>query len=133
VIVILVTAFFCQEILILLLIAIIALGIGLGFFLTLTVEITSHSIDVIFGPIPLLRRVIPFDMIKESKLVKYPWYYGYGIRWIPNGKLYNVSGSDALELTLITGKRVLIGTDDPERLAEVFGKITQNTNLRSDS
>jgi hypothetical protein len=39
-----------------------------------------------------------------------------GIRKIPGGWLYNISGADAVELTLKGGKRCRIGTDVPEEL-----------------
>jgi hypothetical protein len=51
-------------------------------------------------------------------VVKNPWYYGWGIRLIPGGWLYNVSGFWAVELQMKNGKRYRIGTDDAEGLAK---------------
>jgi len=132
IIIIVVTAVFCQEIIFLLLIPVIALVIAVLFFTTLTVEITSDRIEIMFGPIALFKRTVTFDNIKMYKLVKNPWYYGYGVRYIQNGTLYNISGPDALEITLNTGKRVQIGTDEPEKLMEVFENITKRSNMKSD-
>ena len=42
---------------------------------------------------------------------------GWGIRLIPNGWLWNVSGLGAVELSLVNGQRFRIGTDEPEQLA----------------
>jgi ABC-type polysaccharide/polyol phosphate export permease len=46
-----------------------------------------------------------------------PWYYGWGIHFIPGGVLYNASGLSAIELQLTNGRVVRIGTDEPEALA----------------
>jgi len=122
-VIILIAAYFCQDIILILLVPIIALILSLGFFTTMTVKITTDSIQVLFGPITVIKRTFLFETVKSYKLVKNPWYYGYGIRWIPQGTLYNISGPDALELTLHTGKRVQIGTDEPEKMLEVFEKV----------
>ena len=42
--------------------------------------------------------------------------YGWGLRWIPGGTLWNVWGRDAVEVGLVSGKRFRIGTDDAEAL-----------------
>lgn len=122
-IIILITAFFCQDIIMLLLIPIIALVLGIVFFSTMIVEITPNVLQVKFGPVSVIKRTFQFDKISSYKLVKNPWYYGYGVRWIPKGTLYNIAGPDALELTLLTGKRVQIGTDEPEKIFEAFEKV----------
>ena len=41
---------------------------------------------------------------------------GWGIRLTSRGTLYNVSGLDAVEVTLRSGKRFRLGTDEPEVL-----------------
>ena len=41
------------------------------------------------------------------------WYLGWGIRGIPHGWMFNVSGFDAVGLYLASGKRFRIGTSDP--------------------
>jgi hypothetical protein len=46
--------------------------------------------------------------------VRNPWYYGWGIRFISNGMVYNVSGFDAVEIALADGRRVRLGTDEPD-------------------
>ncbi len=131
-IIVMVTAYLSPEIFLMLLIPIGALAFGLLFFSTLTVVICSDSIQVKFGPIPLFKKNVAFDTISAYKLVKNPWYYGYGIRVIRRGTLYNISGPHALEITLHTGKRVQIGTDEPEKLAEVFKQVTSHYSLKSD-
>ena len=56
--------------------------------------------------------------IVGAEPVRNEWHYGWGIRFTAFGWLFNVSGLDAVELALDSGKRVRIGTDEPRRLAE---------------
>lgn len=82
-------------------------------FGTLTVAVFDDAVRIRFGPIALFRREFPLSEIASVTAVTNPWYYGYGIRWTPKGPLYNVSGKDAVELELYSGKNVRIGTDEP--------------------
>ena len=50
------------------------------------------------------------------RAVRNKWIYGWGIRRLPGGWMYNVWGLDAIELDLVSGKRFRIGTDDPDGL-----------------
>jgi len=50
--------------------------------------------------------------------VRNQWWWGWGIRLIPGGWLYNVSGLDAVELKMKNGRIFRIGTDEAQRLAE---------------
>lgn len=85
-------------------------------FYGLTTEITSDAITVSFG-IGLIRKRIQLNRIKTVESVKSPWYYGWGIRIIPRGTLYNISGTDGVELTFNDTKRIIrIGTPDSIRL-----------------
>jgi hypothetical protein len=107
---------------------------GLGLLLiaivfgTLTVELSSDKIACWFGP-GLIRKEFVLAEITVVETVRYPWYYGWGIRLTPRGWMFNVSGLDAVEITLRSDKHFLIGTDRPNRLASA---ISQAANLRSD-
>ncbi len=48
--------------------------------------------------------------------VRNSWWYGWGVRKVPGGWMYNVWGYDAIELELASGKVFRIGTDDPDGL-----------------
>lgn len=114
--VILITSIFVPEIWMLFLIATLALGFAVLFFSTLTVEVRTSKVCIAFGPLPLIRKRVPLEMIREYQTVQTPWYYGWGLRYIKGGMLYNVSGFAGVELMLTTGKRIRIGTDDPAGL-----------------
>lgn len=125
IIIIAITSVFVPEILYLFIIATLALGAGLLIFSTLTVMVTEREIRLFFGPVPVIKRRIPYDTIARFSRVKNPWYYGWGIRWVPRGILYNIAGFDAIEIILHSGRRILIGTDDPEYLTEALGKVIE--------
>ncbi len=89
---------------------------------TLTVSVCDDALKIRFGPIPFIRKSWPVADIMSATAVTNPWYYGYGIRWTPHGPLYNVSGSMAVEVRLISGKAFRIGTDEPDALVRAIGE-----------
>jgi membrane protease YdiL (CAAX protease family) len=94
-------------------------GVLLTFY-GMTVIVTEKYIKIKFG-IGLIVKKIDLSTIKSAAAQTYPIYYGYGIRFIPNGVLYNVSGSQAVELKFKNKTRVIqIGTNDWEKLKNVI-------------
>jgi hypothetical protein len=53
-------------------------------FSGLTTKVTTEKIIVSFGPGIITKR-IELKTVKTVEAVKSPWYYGWGIRIIPNG------------------------------------------------
>jgi hypothetical protein len=88
-------------------------------FGSLTVQVTPEVIKVWFGP-GLIRKAVPLEHIRDSRVVRNPWYYGWGVRLTPHGWLFNVSGFEAVELDLASGGRLRIGTDEPFQLHEAL-------------
>lgn len=84
---------------------------------TLTVEVDDASVRVSFG-VGLIRKSFRLDEIASVRPVRNRWWWGWGIRLIPGGWLYNVSGLDAVELVLKNRKIFRIGTDEPRVLAD---------------
>ena len=74
-----------------------------------------------FGP-GLIRKSWPLEAVVSSKPVRNPWYYGFGIHRTRYGWLYNVSGFNAVEITLRDGTRCRIGTDAPEELNQALAQ-----------
>ena len=85
-------------------------------FCTLTVSIRDGEIECRFGP-GLIRKHIPLGAVRGARPVRTEWYQGWGIRLTSDGWLFNVSGLDAVEVELADGKRIRIGTDEPQVLA----------------
>ena len=81
-------------------------------FYQLTTKVANGLITVSFG-VGLIRKRIQLSRISGVETVKNPWYYGWGIRFIPKGMLYNISGSDGVELKFKDTDRIIrIGTKD---------------------
>ena len=98
----------------------LTVAIGLILFYGMSTRVTSDEIIVSFG-IGLFRKKIRLERVISVQIVKSPWYYGWGIRFIPNGMLYNVSGFLGVELKFNDTKRIIrIGTKDPGRLKRVI-------------
>ena len=88
-------------------------------FSRLTVEVTETEIRVAFG-IGLIRRTIPLSNVASCEPVRNKWYYGWGIRYIGKGWMWNVTGLDAVELQYQSGSAFRIGTDEPRKLAQAI-------------
>ena len=82
-----------------------------------TVEVDDEAITVWFG-LGVIRKKLFLKDVTSCQAVINPWYYGWGIRKIPLGWLYNVSGFSAVELEMVDGKKNRIGTNEPEKLEE---------------
>jgi hypothetical protein len=87
----------------------------LASFTTLTASIDESSLRIKFG-FGIFSKKFALNQIASVQAVQNRWYYGWGIRlWLwPKMWIYNVSGFDAVEITLKNGKVYRIGTDVPE-------------------
>ena len=103
-----------------------AFVVGAVLFSSLTVTIDAEALRFSFGPGFWTRR-IPLRDIQAVEPVRNPIWYGWGIRYTTRGWLYNVSGLDAVELTMRGEGRLRIGTDEPERLAQALREATDAT------
>jgi hypothetical protein len=100
----------------------VVIAVALVLFSSLTVAIREEELEVRFGP-GLIRQRFKLNEIESCKVVKNSWYYGWGIRLTPHGVLYNVSGFDAVEIRLRTGKKFRIGTDVPQELEGAIWQV----------
>lgn len=90
-------------------------------FTTLTVAINENYLRIKFG-YGIFSKRFNLNEISAAKTVKNHWYYGWGIRlWLrPRTWIFNVSGFDAVEIIMKSGKKYRIGTDEPEKLEEAI-------------
>ena len=95
-------------------------------FSTLTITINQHEFIFYFS-LGAFTKKISLSEIQSYRLVHNPWIFGWGIHLTPTGWLYNVSGYDALEITLTNGKRLRIGTDDPQKLITALNMVKPQT------
>ncbi|MCK4404747.1 MAG: hypothetical protein KAW02_06600 [candidate division Zixibacteria bacterium] len=89
----------------------------MALFSTLTVTGFPNYIEIKFG-IGLIRKKFYYKDIRSCSVQKNPFLYGWGIRKIPGGWLYNVSGSMSVQLDMKDGKMYRIGTAEPQKLGE---------------
>jgi hypothetical protein len=106
------------------------LAVVLLLFSTLTVEIDPEAIRLRFG-VGLIRKRFDLAEVRGWAAVRNPWYCGWGIRLRPGGVLWNVSGYDAVELTLADGRRFRIGTDEPDALVAAIARARPGVSADS--
>ena len=76
----------------------------LASFTTLAVSTHENYLRIKFG-YGIFRKKFPLGEINSAQAVKNRWYYGWGIRvWFwPYMWIYNISGFDAVEITMKKG------------------------------
>lgn len=112
-------------------IAAVIVGISGLLLATLTVVVDDTHVRLRFG-IGVIRRNIAFGEIRSVRIVRNPWYYGIGIRMIPDGWLYNVAGRVAVELERTDGSVVRIGTNEPQELVAAIQAAAKLTSHAAD-
>jgi hypothetical protein len=89
----------------------------LGLFSSLSVTGYTDHLEIKFG-IGLIRKRFRYKDIQTCSAKKTPIYYGWGIRAIPGGWLYNISGTWSVQLEMKNRKIYRIGTPEPEKLEQ---------------
>lgn len=85
-------------------------------FSMLTVQVGAETVEWFFRGGFWRVRLRLADIV-EATPVQNRWWYGWGIRRTPHGWLYNVRGLSAVEFRTRSGRRVRVGSDEPEALA----------------
>jgi len=101
-------------------------GIGLpALFLIarLVTEVRNDGIYIRFFPFHWTFRKIAFTEVKQFKARTYRSfreYGGHGIRYGSKGMAYTVSGDRGVQIELLNGKRLLIGSQRAEELSRAI-------------
>jgi len=98
------------------------IALALLLFGTLTVAVDPTRLSLRFG-IGVIRKRIALGDIRSFSAVRNPWYWGWGIRFTPVGRLYNVSGLSAVDLLLRSGRHIRVGTDEPDVLVDALRRV----------
>lgn len=101
---------------------VIAITVIMVLFSRLNVRVTNDTVVAAFG-IGWPRHTEDLTGIVSVHEVRNRWIHGWGIRKISGGWMYNVSGYDAVELELASGKKFRIGTDEPGLLAAAITMV----------
>ncbi|MCR4438450.1 MAG: DUF6141 family protein [bacterium] len=95
-------------------------GVGLVAFFwwtRLITEVRADGLYVRFVPFHLKFKRLPYSQLARWAACTYRPildYGGWGIRYGRNGMAYNVSGNRGVQLEFTSGKRLLIGSQQPE-------------------
>jgi hypothetical protein len=92
-------------------------------FHAITIEVSVDHVRCFFG-VGVPRRTIPVERIRGVRAVRTRVLDGWGIRLVRGGWLWNVSGFDAVELTLDDGRVFQMGTDRPAEVVEAIEAVT---------
>ncbi len=101
-------------------VVVVAFMFVLFLFTNLETRIDESGITIRFFPFQRRYYYVRWDEISEASVRTYKpirEYGGWGLRYsIKHGKAYNVSGNKGLQLTLLSGKKFLIGTQKADEL-----------------
>jgi len=89
-------------------------------FFALTITVGDGKLTWRFGWGPI-KKSVPLSEIIKAEPMRTTFMMGWGIHYTRSGWLYNVSGYDAVRITLRTGKQFVLGTDDPSGLVHALG------------
>lgn len=103
--------------------ALLTIAVVTFWFSRLTVIVSVEGVTCYFGA-GRPRRMAARHTIIGFRRVRNKWYYGWGIRKISEGWMYNVWGLDAVELELADGTKFRIGTDEPDDLMAAISGVT---------
>jgi hypothetical protein len=115
-------------------------GLGMPAFLLLwlrlVTEVTAREVRVRLVPVNVGWVTFWAGEIERAEARRYRpirEYLGWGIRWGPSGRAYNLNGDRGVQLVLASGRRVLIGSERADELeaaiaeAMRLGPVTRRT------
>ncbi|HIK28010.1 MAG: DUF6141 family protein [Oscillatoriaceae bacterium SKW80] len=121
-----------QDIIIFLFGCVFGIGLPLIFFkCKLITEVRKDGVYISFFPLLFSVEIIPFYALKSYTVKTYrPLrdYGGWGIRYGRKGKAFNVSGNRGIQLELINGERILIGSRSPEAFVKAIETALTHQN-----
>jgi hypothetical protein len=91
-------------------------------FSRLTIKVNGEFLEACFT-MGLICKKVSLTDIAECEPIRIRWWYGWGIHLTPYGWLYNVSGLDAVVITLRNGRKFALGTDDPQGLVAAIRRF----------
>lgn len=95
-------------------------------FFQLTVTVDERELKISFG-IGLIKKAWQLEKIMTTTPVQTKWWEGFGIHYTSRGWLYNISGMEAVEIELESGRHFRIGTDEPRALIGAIKQAQQTS------
>ena len=110
-------------------IAAVVLNLLLFYSIKLRTEIDEIGIHYQFIPFQRAAKIIRWAEIQDCYTREYKAileYGGWGYRTsFGKGKAYNIKGNKGIQIVLLNGKKILIGTQKTEDAAQVIGRYMQ--------
>ena len=100
--------------------------LAVSLFYSLTIVITPEHLKFSLG-IGVIRKTIPLSDIVSCTPVRISIFTGWGIKKIPGGWQYNVTGLDAVDIYLRNGKLIRIGTPEPREVCKTIEELRKST------
>lgn len=97
----------------------------LAYTARLITEVRGDGIYIRFIPFHRKFQTMPFEAIQTYEARTYrplKEYGGWGIRYGTGGKAYNVSGDRGVQLVLLSGRKILLGSQRSEELVLAIEK-----------
>ena len=95
----------------------------------LTTEVRGDGIHIRYIPFHRKFRTMPLEAIQSYGARTYrplKEYGGWGIRYGSGGKAYNVSGNRGVQLVLLSGRKILLGSQKPDELVSAIDKAKRS-------
>lgn len=89
----------------------------------LRTEVKADGLHLRLYPLHLRFRHWPFEALGSADARTYSplrEYGGWGLRLGPGGWAYNIQGNRGVQIVLRSGRRILIGSQEPERLEDAL-------------
>ena len=105
-------------------------------FSKLQTQVRRDGLYVRFSPFHFSQRKIPLEKVVSFRALTYRpiWdYVGWGLRFRPGGRAYNVRGRQGVRLEFDNGKHLLIGSQKSDQLADAIGALSRQSCLPNDS
>lgn len=94
----------------------------------LITQVRSDGICLRYPPLQNRFSFFSWDSIQRIYIRQYHpigEYGGWGLRFGPNGRAYNVSGNIGIQLIFTDGTKLLIGTREPEKIATLLRSMNK--------
>lgn len=99
----------------------------IAFFRSLTLYTTVDAQGIRLRYAPLTSTLLAWSDMQKAEVIRYG-FVGYGIKASPTyGTIYNAKGNTGLLLHTKNGEKFLIGTQQPEQLAQVVSQFIPTT------
>lgn len=92
-------------------------------FRNLTIKDEGDHLLARFGAWNVFYKRIPFDRIQAADVGRTAIIDGLGYHWIPfRGWTLNIAGRDCVQLRMLSGSTIRLGTDDPAGLLAAINR-----------